>query len=187
MKRHLPWLFGLAFLALCASALAAPALLTGCGTLADTPDGSPVDWPDVVKCGPSVPDLVGTVSRVLLGSGGPSDVQIPERAHDELEDLARQHGPATVACLVDLLVRQWTAPGASRSPDRAGAAARGTDFLDDVGTHVDDNPAYQPPPQALINPAHFDGSWRQRRTLEAPMPGPDGVKPGVWRPQPMHC
>lgn len=125
------------------SVLLALLALCACGLLGGAPGSdATLDWPDVAKCGPSVPDLVATVSRVLLADGGPGDTQITDRARGELEGLAREHGPDMIACLVDLLVRRWTAPGASANPDRAGASARGVDFLSDVGTRVDDNPAF---------------------------------------------
>lgn len=112
------------------------ACLSGCGLLngGETPNGTPVTWPDVVECGPDVPDLVSTVSRVLLDGSG-LDIDADDRG--TLEDLAAEHGPKTILCLVDLLVnREWSRPGASQSPKRLQAVSRGRDFINETGARV---------------------------------------------------
>lgn len=95
-------------------------------------NGQPVNWPAYTDCAPEVSDLVGTVSRILLGDGDADHRDIGDRAKDELTDLARAHGADTVACLVQQVVSDWTAPGAAQEPLRLSAAARGQDFLRDV-------------------------------------------------------
>jgi hypothetical protein len=107
--------------------------LSGCATTS----GKGVSWPAVASCAPSTSDVVGSVSRVLLADGPASQRSISERAVDELEGLAREHTPRLVACLVDELVRGWSAPGAAAHPDRVAAVQRGRDFLERVaGTSV---------------------------------------------------
>ena len=92
--------------------------------------GGGLDWPKIAKCGPGVDDIVGTVERILLSDGTGS---ISDRAKSELEQLAQQHGANTVACLVDLVVSGWTAPGAAPLPERVEGARRGRAFLATVG------------------------------------------------------
>lgn len=101
---------------------------------------TPIDWPQVAQCGPQVDDLFPVVSRILLANG-PLDTSDPARlaetisdqAADELDRLAREHGPDALACIIDALVSEWTAPGASPDPTRLHAAARGRGYLDDRG------------------------------------------------------
>lgn len=87
----------------------------GCGTVGH------VDWPTLATCSPSVPDLVSTVTRILLGSG---DVD------SQLEQLAAQNGPSMISCVVDQLVQDWTSPGTAAEPARLAAAERGRAFLE---------------------------------------------------------
>jgi hypothetical protein len=128
MRSSFRSLLGIFSIALACSALYIDA---GCGAAAA--NGPGLDWPDVVECGPTVGNLVGTVSRVLH-EGARDQKTIGEAARAELEQLGLKHGTKTVACLVERLVHDWTSPGASAHPDRMAAAARGRDFLDDVGT-----------------------------------------------------
>ena len=112
--------------------LALPFVLAFVGCSVNGP-GVQVNWPKVLQCGPNVSDLVGVVSRVLLADGGSDHATISVRAKSELEALARDYGPGTVACIVDRLVRDWRAPGATMEPNRVAAASRGEDFLRVVG------------------------------------------------------
>jgi hypothetical protein len=98
-----------------------------------TPAG-PFHWPDVARCGSDVGNLVGTVSQILLNDTG-KEAPSPE-TKQKLEGLARQHGAATILCLVDQLSRDWTAVGASASPERFGAAMKGRVWLADTGTQI---------------------------------------------------
>jgi hypothetical protein len=68
------------------------------------------------------------------------------RGKRELEDLARTHGANTVACVVQRVVSDWNAPGAAQEPLRLAAAARGQDFLHQVGSHpqLTDEPLENP-------------------------------------------
>lgn len=117
-------------LTLFAALLCASTTLYSCGPL------SRVDWPKVATCGaPAGDEIIGTVSRVLLQDGhSPS---LGDAARGELEDLAREHGPKLIACLVHELVDAWTSPGAAYEPTRAAGAARGQGFLDAVGTTIE--------------------------------------------------
>lgn len=90
--------------------------------------GPGIDWPDVVNCGSGVQNEVGEVSRILLAG---------EDVAPQLEDMAIDYGAKTVVCLVDLLVQDWSRPGAAAHPGRAAAAARGREFLQDTGTLVE--------------------------------------------------
>ena len=102
---------------------------SSCGKL-DTP----FKWPDVAACGSDVGNLVGVVTQLLLndtGDNGPS-----ESTKAKLEQLARQHGAASILCLVDRLSRDWTAMGASQSPERFAAAQRGKTWLAGLGTQI---------------------------------------------------
>jgi len=86
---------------------------------------TPVNWPELVECGPGVSDLIGIVTEVLLGDG---DVRT------ELDNLARTNGTETVVCVVERLRSDWSAPGASATPQRAKGVDRADAFLTDVGT-----------------------------------------------------
>jgi hypothetical protein len=120
--------------------LALALLLTACG-----PHG-PINWPGLFQCAPGISDLVGVVSRILIADGPADQTDMSTRGKRELEDLARTHGPSTVACVVERVVRDWNAPGAAQEPLRLAAAARGQAFLDQVGTHpqLDDAPLENP-------------------------------------------
>jgi hypothetical protein len=97
--------------------------------------GTGVDWPKVATCAPRPSELIGTVQRILLAEG-PAQTTIGDRAKNELESLATQNGPALVACLVDMVVREWSRPGASANPERMAGTARGRDFLNKIGTET---------------------------------------------------
>jgi len=122
--------------------------LVACGVFTSQPDpvspaGEPsgeVTWPELVQCGPDAHEIIGTVSRVLLDDGPINQSDLGTNAIAELEDLARKHGPETVACMVDLLIKDWTSVGAAASPERVGAANRGANFLRTVGTKVEASP-----------------------------------------------
>lgn len=101
----------------------------GCGTLAQ------VDWPRLVQCGPGVSDIVAIVSRILLADGSASTIS--DRGKAELQGLANEYGASTVACMIDRLRQDWTAPGAAQDSTRIAAAQRGSRFLADVGTQVE--------------------------------------------------
>lgn len=101
-----------------------------------------VDWPKVAQCGPDVSDLVGVVSRVLLADGDDAE-SVSDRGRGELEQLAANHGANVVACVIDRLVRDWTAPGASQDAVRIAGAERGRAFLQDVGTETEPISALQ--------------------------------------------
>jgi hypothetical protein len=108
--------------------LAAMAITLLCAACLPDSQGGGVDWPEVAHCGPSVPDLVSDVSHVLLAGGDPAP---------QLRDLAVEHGADVVVCLVDLLRRDWTAPGSAPEPHRLAAARRAQDWLTSVGTRVE--------------------------------------------------
>ena len=87
-----------------------------------------INWPQAVKCGPGISDLVGIVSEVLLGNGN---------VKKELENLARTHGTDTIVCLVERLRSDWSAPGSAASPARVHGVSRANEFLADIGTKVE--------------------------------------------------
>ncbi len=113
-----------------------------------------VDWPKVASCAPQPHDMIGTVQRILLEEG-PEKTSIGDRAKNELESLATQKGPELIACLVDMVVREWSRPGASANPDRMAGTARGRDFLNQIGTqtHYPDPDAVNAPPEDHSEPA----------------------------------
>lgn len=84
-----------------------------------------VNWPEAIKCGPGISDLIGIVSEILLGE---SNVE------HELEGLARTHGTDTVVCLVERLRTDWTSPGSAASPTRVRGVERADVFLSGIGT-----------------------------------------------------
>lgn len=86
-----------------------------------------VDWPDVVRCGPTVTDIVGVVSDILLDG---------QDYHDRLERLARERGYDAVLCVVDELRQAWTSPGAAAHPTRTAAANRADAFIADTGAVI---------------------------------------------------
>lgn len=108
---------------------------------ATTGTGGGVTWPKLAHCVPSAGELMGTVQRILL-SDGTSGTTVGSRAQNELEKLAIDNGPATVACLVDEVIRDWTRPGAAANEERAAATTRGRSFLTGIGTeiHRDEGP-----------------------------------------------
>lgn len=111
--------------------LLALALLSSCSTLPT----APIDWPKVAQCGPGANDVLATVSRILLQDG--ADLKkLSQHSSDELENLARTNGAATVACVVDQLIQDWAAPGAAAQPIRLAALQRGQAFADAIGTKV---------------------------------------------------
>ncbi len=113
-----------------AYAFAAFVFLTGCGTLADA-----VNWPAVVQCGSrAADDLFPTVSRVLLDDSGP---EMSQRAQSSLEDMAREHGPSVVACLVDRIVSGWAHPMAAQTPERIDNIKRARGWQRMTGTVVE--------------------------------------------------
>ena len=85
----------------------------------------PVNWPEALKCGPGISDLIGIVSEVLLGT---------TNVKKELESLALTHGTTTVVCLVEQLRSDWSAPGAAASPARVHGVQRADAFLSEIGT-----------------------------------------------------
>jgi len=94
--------------------------LPACGTLGR------IDWPKVAECGGELAsDLLGVVSRILLGGSADHKAQ--------LEQLALEHGASTVACVVDEVVNTYQRPGASMTPETKAAAERGTAFLTEHG------------------------------------------------------
>jgi hypothetical protein len=122
-----------AFAILCAS------LLSSCGLLGSQSDGTPVDWPQgVIECvtTEAVIGIIDLVTDVLFTRG--DGAEISDKGKDELEDLAREHGPSTVACAVNEVIKSATRPGAAHNVDRMRAGLRGVDFLEDVGTAVRD-------------------------------------------------
>jgi hypothetical protein len=124
--RHIRlWALGLLFVATCA----APA--TGC----DPTTWKDVVWPQTVTCGTQqAGPVIDTVSTILLQDVDPAD---------SLEELAREHGPELVACLVEQVVRGFMAQDADRmaakykpDPARVAAAERGRAFLASKGVEV---------------------------------------------------
>jgi len=109
-------------------------LLLAALTSACVPHG-PINWPGLVNCAPGVSDLVGVVSRILLAAGPADQTSIGDRAKQQLEDLAREHGANVVSCVVQRVISDWNAPGAAQEPLRMAAAARGKDFLRVVGSN----------------------------------------------------
>ena len=110
------------------------------------PDTGP--WPTVLECGPSIPDVLAQVSTILQTTERPGDearqLEIEPSAVAELERLAVEQGKDTVACLVDLLFREWTRLGASENPERFAAAQRAHNFLDVRKVEVRSNKAFIP-------------------------------------------
>lgn len=87
-----------------------------------------VNWPELAKCGPSVEDIIGSVTRVLF-----KDANVSK----ELNDLALNHGTETVICAVDRLRKDWSRPGAAVTPERTTALNNAVDFLREVGTAIE--------------------------------------------------
>jgi hypothetical protein len=111
-------------------------LVAGCGLLngGDTPDESPIDWPAAVDCIPddAVISIIDVVGDILFSRPGSLEIEAAESG--QLEDLARKHTPAVVACAVEFVINELTRPGASTNEGSRMAALRGRDFLSDVGT-----------------------------------------------------
>lgn len=114
-----------------ALALALALSTIACGPLG----GGPVAWPKVAQCAPGIDDLLPTVTELVMDQGQPGE-QFTDRALTGLEDLAREHGPDAVACLVKSVVDAFLAQDTDRmaagyKPDPASAAAakRGEAFL----------------------------------------------------------
>lgn len=110
--------------------IGAAVALIACGFLGSA--GAPVSWPRLVQCAPSVEDVVGAVGRILLADD--DDASISARGKRELEDLARVHGPSTIACLIERLVQDWTDPGKAQDPLLTHSAERGRAFLREVNS-----------------------------------------------------
>lgn len=131
-------------------ALTCLVLLISCG--GSTPPR--VDWPSVVACSnPAQADLLATVQQLLLDRSTDPSAQ--------LEQLAVQHTPHLIACVIDQAVEHLAAvaaapaapqaramsadpnaPPAPAAVEQSGAevaATRGRDFLQRVGTTVEDN------------------------------------------------
>lgn len=113
-------------LAVCAVGLGL--VIGGCSTLG----GAPVNWAGVgvtaAECAArELGDVIATVSRVLVGGA--------ENWRKELDDLARTSGADYVACAVEQLRQDWTAPGtaAARDPRIQAGAARAQVFLAEKG------------------------------------------------------
>lgn len=115
----------LVFLATCGAPL-----LGACSTLAD------VVWPQAVTCGSEVADdLFPAVSVILLQDRGSETMSAG--AASKLEDMAREHTPKVVACLVEGILKNWVHPGAAQTPDRVAAVKRARGWQADVGTVVE--------------------------------------------------
>jgi hypothetical protein len=110
-------------------------VLVAVSAVSCTIPGHGIAWPKLVQCAPDVSDAVGTVGRILLADG--DDSSIGQRGKRELADLAARVGPKTVACLIERLVSDWTAPGASQDPLLIHSAERGRAFLAEVGTQAE--------------------------------------------------
>lgn len=88
-------------------------------------------WPRIVECGAGVDSLYGDVARILTSDGTAEDMS--GAAVRALERLAQEHGAGAIACIVEGIVSDWLAPGASPDPNRLAGAQRGREFLDDHG------------------------------------------------------
>lgn len=107
--------------------------------VAGCPHGS-FRWPDVVSCGSSVGDLVGTVTQILvadLGQGDDGKGVISADGQQKLTQLAEQYGASAVICIVSALIKDWSAPGAAANEQRFRALGRARDFLAKTGTRVE--------------------------------------------------
>ena len=121
-KQITPWLLAIAITTSCA-------LAPACDPIRN------VVWPTAVSCGTQSADpVIDTVSTVLLQEVDPAD---------ELEELAREHGPELIACVVEQVVRSFMSQDASRmaagyrpDPTRAAASERGRAFLAAKGVEV---------------------------------------------------
>lgn len=96
---------------------------------------TPFKWPDFLTCGPDVGALVGSVTQILLNDTS-SDTS--PSVQQQLTQLAEQYGAAAVLCTVNVLAHDWSAPGASASPQRIAAAGRARAFLASTGTKIGD-------------------------------------------------
>jgi hypothetical protein len=131
-------------------------VLTACTSSCGQPPR--VAWPSVAACAePARDDLMLAVRGVLVDPQDGDSSRIDKRAVEQLEELARAHGPSTIACLVDAAVQGFdrAAPAGGRPPigmvpeypgpdtvrgltDDELAAARGRDFLQRIaGTRIE--------------------------------------------------
>lgn len=109
-------------------------VVTGC------PKGGSFKWPDVVKCGSSVGDLVGTVTQILIADLGQTDNGqgvISAEGKLKLEQLAEQYGAGAVLCIVSALIEDWSAPAAAANRSRFLALGRARDFVAKTGTTIE--------------------------------------------------
>ncbi len=113
------------------------------GTFLGCTKPPPVNWPAVAMCA-EVPhgELFERGAHVVIGDSAASTT-LEDRAIAELEDLARQHGPATIACVVDEVRTALRGPvpraraASSALPENRAAVQRCTSFLSRVGTTVE--------------------------------------------------
>lgn len=115
---------GLGTLCLC---LALVPTLQGCPKV-------PFRWPDVAVCGPEAGDLVGVLTQLLFADTGIETVTPAAKA--QIEQLATAHGAEVVLCVIQQLVKGWTAPAAVPNAQRAAAAKRAQGFLASTGTKI---------------------------------------------------
>ncbi len=97
----------------------------------------PLEWPSrIAQCAPPPAQLLETVGNVLFADGVES---LSQGSVSALEALAKEHGPATLACVVDELVDSWTM-SRGLDPAEGHAAQRGRAFLESKGVTVEDSP-----------------------------------------------
>lgn len=96
---------------------------TSCKTL------GPVIWPTTVKCLSTPASAVVAKVRVIVEQDGLAGA-FSDDAVKALEELARQYGPDVIACVLSVLIDEYTAPtGMQAPPDRVAAARRSQLFI----------------------------------------------------------
>jgi hypothetical protein len=96
--------------------LFACSLLTSCGLLGK------VDWPKVVNCGPTAPELFDRVERILLRG---------EDWKKQLEELRDKYLPSAIVCAVRE-ISQGVIGADAPEAQRTGAQNRAAEFLDEI-------------------------------------------------------
>jgi hypothetical protein len=107
--------------------------------------GGRVVWPAVAQCsGDGVSNALPAVSTILATDGGPELLRLSADGKRQISQLAIKFGVDVIACGIQRLVGDWSAPPtgatgdgippAEHDPQIRAAAERGRAFLEEVGT-----------------------------------------------------